>query len=87
MLTTVIISVSGEAGLDLHFSLYLIEYLVVTLLFVYFNPRARRILNNTGYVLFAGFMVIVGERVLRILYPEWLHSLYLKALDVLGVIR
>jgi hypothetical protein len=68
MLTTIVLSLS-KASLDLYFSMYLIEYLVLTLLFTYLNPRARRILNFAGYVLFAGFTVIVALKVVDILLP------------------
>ena len=67
MLTTVILSAYGQKRLDIYFSVYLIEYLVLTLLYVYFNPRARRVLNAVGYVLFLGFMSIVVTKVLEIL--------------------
>ena len=70
MLTTVILSVAGQVSLDLYFSIYLIEYLVLTLLFIHFNPRARRAVNFTGYLLFGGFVIIVAG----------------KALDVIGVL-
>jgi len=67
MLTTVILSAYGQKRLDIYFSVYLIEYLVLTLLYVYLNPRARRVLNAVGYVLFLGFMFIVVTKVLEIL--------------------
>jgi len=67
MLTTVILSASGENRLDLYFSIYLIECLILTLLFGYFNPKARRGLNVIGYVLFIGFMFIVAVKVVEIL--------------------
>jgi TRAP-type C4-dicarboxylate transport system permease small subunit len=41
--------------------------LLITLLYVYLNPRARRALNTVGAVLFAGFMVIVVLEVMEIL--------------------
>jgi hypothetical protein len=67
-LTTVLLSAYEEASLDLYFSIYLIEYLVATQLFVHLNPRAQRSLNRTGYVLFAGFGAIVANKVIEILF-------------------
>lgn len=67
MLTTVILSAYGQKRLDIYFSVYLVEYLVLTLLYVYLNPTARRALSAVGYVLFLGFMFIVVTKVLEIL--------------------
>jgi hypothetical protein len=53
--------------LDAYFTAYVIEYLVVTLLFVYLDPRTRRLLDGLSYVLFGGFLVIVLFKVLEIL--------------------
>ena len=66
MLTTVLLSIS-EQSLDLYFSIYLIECLIVTLLFSHLNPEARRALNGIGYVLFSGFLILVGIEVVEIL--------------------
>ncbi|MDP2948055.1 MAG: hypothetical protein Q8P22_00765 [Chloroflexota bacterium] len=65
--TTVVLAVYNQQRLDLYFSLYLIEYLASTLLFVYLKPRARRLLNMMGYVLFGGFTVVVAMRMGQIL--------------------
>ncbi len=66
LVTTVIISASNR-GLDFYFSIYLIECLVLTLLFSQINPKARKGLNNIGYVLFSGFLVLVGMKVVEII--------------------
>jgi hypothetical protein len=66
MLTTVALSTYGPSGLDLYVSLYILEYFILTLLHSPFNPRARKIIDLTGYVLFAIFMVIVALKVLEI---------------------
>ena len=67
LLTTVILAAFGQQQLDLYFSVYLIEGLALTELFVYLNPRARRGLNWVSYLLFAGFLGIVTAEVIRIL--------------------
>ena len=56
-----------QNDLEMYFTTNLIAYLVITLLYVYLNPRARRALNNVGAVLFAGFMVIVVISAMEIL--------------------
>ena len=57
----------GQNDLTIYFTINIIAYLVITLLYVYLNPRARRALNTVGVVLFGGFMVIVALEVIEIL--------------------
>jgi hypothetical protein len=66
-LSTTILAAYGQNKLDAYFTVYVIEYLIATLLFVYLDPRARRLLDAMGYVLFGGFMVIVIFKVVEIL--------------------
>lgn len=66
-LSTTILAAYGQDKLDAYFTVYVIEYLVATLLFVYLDPRARRLLDAMGYVLFGGFMAIVALKVIEIL--------------------
>jgi predicted membrane channel-forming protein YqfA (hemolysin III family) len=66
-LSTTILAAYGQGKLDAYFTVFVIEYLVVTLLFAYLDPRARRLLDAMGYVLFGGFMVIVALKVIEIL--------------------
>jgi len=57
----------GQNDLGIYFTINIIAYLVITLLYVYLNPRARRALNTVVVVLFGGFMVIVVTKVIEIL--------------------
>ena len=57
----------GQNDLPIYFAVNIITYLVITLLYVYLNPRARRALNTVSAALFAGFMVIVVLKVIEIL--------------------
>ena len=57
----------GQDNLEIYFIINIITYLVITLLYAYLNPRARRALNTIGVVLFAGFTVIVSLKVVEIL--------------------
>lgn len=66
MSTTVILSASNH-GLDVYFSVYLIECLAVTLLFSHLNPGVRRALGRMGYVLFAGFLFLVVVNAVEII--------------------
>ena len=60
----------GQNDLEVYFTINIIAYLVITLLYVYLNPRARRALNTIGVVLFSGFMVIIVLKVIEILSGE-----------------
>jgi hypothetical protein len=57
----------GQNDLTIYFIINIIAYLVITMLYVYLNPRARKALNTAGVVLFGGFMVIVVTKVIDIL--------------------
>ena len=57
----------GQNDLEIYFIINIIAYLVITMLYVYLNPRARKVLNTAGVVLFGGFMMIVITKVIDIL--------------------
>jgi uncharacterized membrane protein YhhN len=57
----------GQNDLTLYFTLNITAFLVITLLYVYLNPRARGALNTIGVVFFAGFMVVVVLKITEIL--------------------
>ena len=57
----------SQNNLEIYFTINIIAYLIITLLYVYLNPRARRALNTIGVVLFGGFMVIIVLKVIGIL--------------------
>jgi hypothetical protein len=66
LLTTVILTACNVDSLDVYYTLYVVEALIVTELYVYFSSRARRSLTVVSAVLFAGFLVIVVSAVLKI---------------------
>lgn len=66
--STVVAAFYGVDRLDAYFSIYLIEYLSITLMFVYLHPRARRLLGAMSLLLFAGFLSIVAVKVAQILW-------------------
>lgn len=67
LLTTVILVALGQNSLDIFYIIYIIEALIVTELYVYFNTKARRGLNLVSAILFGGFLFIVSLEVIRIL--------------------
>ena len=66
-ITTVVMAMFGHYRFDVFFSVYLVEYLAITLFHVYLNRRAKRVLNVMSYVLLAGFVVIIGIRIGNVL--------------------
>ena len=67
LLTTIILIATGQNSLDIYYTIYVIEALIVTELYVYFNNKARRGLNLVSTVLFGGFAVALCLQVLKIL--------------------
>lgn len=66
--TTVIFAALGETRLDLCFTIYLIEALVLNELFIHLNPKAKRGLNTVNCVLFPVFLFIVAAAVTEIIW-------------------
>ena len=67
LLTTVILAVIGQEALDVYYTIYIIEALVVTELYVFLNPKARRGLSLVSAILFGGFVFVVSLEVIKIL--------------------
>ena len=67
LLTTVILAAMGQEALDVYYTIYIIEALVVTELYVFLNPKARRGLSLISAILFSGFLFVVSLEVIKIL--------------------
>jgi len=65
--TTVILIGAGQSSLDIFYTIYVVEALIITELFVYFNHKVRRDLNMVSIILFGGFTVALGFQVLKLL--------------------
>ncbi|MFC1978767.1 hypothetical protein ACFLVP_02150 [Chloroflexota bacterium] len=65
--TSVIFAVAGVLNLGLCLTIYVIESLILTELFIYLNPKARRNLNRVNAVLFGLFLMLVAVEVVEIL--------------------
>ena len=63
----ILLAVFGQDSLEIYFIANIIAYLVISLLYVHLNPRARSILGTMSRVLFGGFMVIVALKVIEVL--------------------
>jgi len=62
-----LLAVGGQKNLEVYLTINIIAYLVITLLYVYLNPRARRALNTISMVLFGAFLVVVAIKVMEVL--------------------
>jgi len=62
-----LLAAGGQKNLEVYLTINIIAYLVITLLYVYLNPRARRALNTISMVLFGAFLVVVAIKVMEVL--------------------
>jgi len=67
LLTTVIMIATGQNSLDIFFTVYVMEALIITELYVSFNDKARRGLNLVSAILFGGFAFALCLQVIKIL--------------------
>lgn len=58
---------TGQTDLSVYYIVDAIVFLVITLLYVYLNPRTRGALNAVSAIVFAGFLVVVILKVIEIL--------------------
>lgn len=63
----IVLAFFGQEDMAIYFIANAIAYLIITLVYVHLNPRARAALNALSLVIFAGFMVIVTIKVMEIL--------------------
>ncbi len=66
-LINISLAFSGQEDLGIYFIINIIAYLIITLLYIYLNPRARKALNTISSVLFASFTVVVILEVMKII--------------------
>ena len=67
LLTTIILIATGQTLLNVYYTAYIIEALIITELFVYFNAKVRRGLTLISAVLFGGFLFVASLEVIKIL--------------------
>ena len=66
-ITSIILAIADVSNLGLCLTIYVIESLIITELFIYLNPKAKRNLNRVNIVLFGMFLVLVAAEVAAIL--------------------
>ena len=67
LLTTVILVALGIRSLDVYYTSYVMEALIITELYRHFSPRARSALNMVGIVLLVGFLLIALSRIIKMI--------------------
>ena len=67
LLTSVILIAAGQSNLDVYYSAYVIEALIITELHAYFNNKARRGLGYVSVILFGGFLIALCLQVIKII--------------------
>lgn len=65
--TSVIFAIADVSNLPLCLTIYVIESLILTELFIYLNPKAKRNLNRVNVVLFGLFLGLVAVEIVTIL--------------------
>ncbi len=69
LLTTVVLAATGQDAIDVYYTVYVLEALVVTELYVRLNAKARRSLGLASTMLAGGFAIIIVLQLIRLLTP------------------
>jgi hypothetical protein len=67
LLTTIVMLATGLNSLDIYFTVYVIEALAITELYVHVNNKARRGLTYVSTILFGGFAIALCLQIVHIL--------------------
>jgi peptidoglycan/LPS O-acetylase OafA/YrhL len=62
-----LLALLGQEDIQIYFIINIIAYMTITLLYVSFNPRARRAMDGVTVVFFGAFLVIVAIKVVDII--------------------
>ena len=66
-ITMLILAISAVGEIGLCITIYVIESLILTELFIYLNPKAKSNLSRVNILLFALFLMLVVVKVIEIL--------------------
>ena len=65
-LINVVLAFLGQKDLAVYFIANFIITLLITILFISFSPRTRRVLSAVSIVLFAGFIMVVILKIMKV---------------------
>ena len=57
-----------QNDITVYFTINVIAYLTITVLFIFFSPKTRRILSVVSVIFLAGFIVVVILKIMNILH-------------------
>jgi uncharacterized membrane protein YhhN len=63
----VFLAFAKQRDIAVYFTVSVIAYLIITVLFIYFNPKTRKALSLVSVVFLAGFLVVVVLKVMEVL--------------------
>jgi hypothetical protein len=66
-LIDVILAFTRQIDIAVYFTVLVIAYLIITVLFVYFSPKTRKALALVSIVFLAGFMVVVVLKIMEVM--------------------
>jgi hypothetical protein len=66
-LIDIILAFTGQTDIEICFTILVIAFLIITMLFVYFSPKTRKALSLISIVFLSGFMVIVALKIMEVL--------------------
>ncbi len=66
-LVNVVLAFMGQKDITVYFIANFLMTLLLTVLFISFSPRTRRVLSSISFVLFAGFVVVAVLKVLEVI--------------------
>ena len=66
-LTTLILIAIGQTTLSAYYTVYVLEALIITELYIHFNAKARRGLSSVSAILFGGFLLVICLKFVNIL--------------------
>jgi uncharacterized protein (DUF983 family) len=66
-LINIILAFTRQTDIEVCFTILVIAFLIITMLFVYFNPKTRQALSLVSIVFLSGFMVIVALKIIEVM--------------------
>jgi hypothetical protein len=69
-LIDIFLAFAKQTDIAVYFTVNVIAYLIITILFIYFSPKTRKALSLVSFVFLAGFLVIVVLKVMEVLSPK-----------------
>ena len=67
-LIDVILAFTRQTDIAACFTVLVIAYLIITVLFVFFSPKTRKALSFVSIVFLTGFMVVVVLKIMEVMH-------------------